>query len=246
MAVNLNILHKVHRRLNNNQHHFSGGLCYLCGTQLDIREALLCADCGNGLPSNTGACPVCATPGKGGIICATCLQSQKQPIKQIFCAYRYEYPVSQLIQHMKFNSRLDIAAYFGKKLASLAIQQNTDRPDCIVPVPLHPSRLRERGFNQSLELARIVANETGVPVDYMICDRLLNTATQTGLSARQRRRNIKGAFKVNKNACSQYRHVTIFDDVVTTGSTVNELARALGKAGITQIDVWACARASFV
>ena len=244
MAVNLNILQKVHKRLECNHSCLTGGLCFLCGSRLDISGPLLCSVCSLDLPLNNKACPVCANPGEDGIICAICLQSQKQQIKQTYCVYRYEYPISQLIQGMKFNSRLDIVAYFGRQLVNFAIQRNIRLPDCFIPVPLHPSRLRERGFNQSLELARIVANETRVPVDYRICERLLNTATQTGLPAHQRRRNIKGSFKINKNALSRYQHVTIIDDVVTTGSTVHELAYALNKIGIAQIDVWACARAS--
>ena len=246
MAVNLNVFHKVHKCLNNNRHYLSGGLCYTCGAQLDIKKALLCADCSMDLPLNNKACPVCANPGENGIVCATCQQTNRQQIKQIFCAYRYEFPVRQLIQQMKFNSRLDIAVYFGKQLAALAAEQKVMQPDCIIPVPLHLSRLKERGFNQSLEVARIVSKETGVPIDCKICDRLLDTAAQTGLSARQRKHNIKGAFKINNVANSQYQRVIIIDDVVTTGSTVNELACALGKAGIAQVDVWACARASFV
>ncbi len=243
MAVNLNVFHKVHKRPNNN-HYICGGLCYTCGTRIDIGESLLCADCSMDLPLNNKACPCCANPGEAGLICATCQQTHKQPIKQTLCAYRYEYPVKQMIQQMKFNSRLDIAVYFGKKLAALVAEQKVMLPDCIVPVPLHLSRLKERGFNQSLEVARIVSRETGVPIGYKICDRLLDTVAQTGLNAWQRKRNIKGAFRINKIADSHYQHVTIIDDVVTTGSTVNELAHTLGKAGIGQVDVWACARAS--
>lgn len=219
----------------------------MCGAQLlDTGEPLLCADCSMDLPLNSSACPVCANPGTDVSVCAACQQTPDQSIKQIFCVYRYEYPVRQMIQQMKFNSRLDIAVYFGKKLAEFVAEQMVLLPDCIIPVPLHLSRLKERGFNQSLEVARIISNETGVPIGYKMCDRILDTAAQTGLSARQRKHNIKGAFKVNKVANSQYQRITIIDDVVTTGSTVNELARTLGKAGIAQVDVWACARASYV
>ena len=216
----------------------------MCNSQIYINEGLLCTDCAHDLPLNNKACPVCANPGNDGLVCAPCLQSQKQLIQKVFCVYRYEYPVNQLIQSMKFNSRLDIVTFLGSKMAKHAIDAGAILPECFIPVPLHPARLKERGYNQSLELARIVASGTGACVDYEICLRTHNTATQTGLSSQQRRHNIKGAFDINKNKVSGYRHVAIVDDVVTTGSTVYELARILSKTGIAQVDVWACARAT--
>lgn len=245
MAVNQINQPMVHGCTKNNHASSTGGLCYLCNSPIRMSDSLLCSHCSQDLPLNNNACPVCANPGENGYICASCLQTQAPSIQKIYCAFRYEYPVSQLIRSMKFSSRLDVIAFLGRRMAKLAILEKVSLPDCFIPVPLHFSRLKERGYNQSLELARIVANETGGLVDHAICRRTQNTATQTGLNARQRKRNIKGVFDINSRTVSRYRHVVIVDDVVTTGSTVYELARILRKAGIAQVDVWACARATF-
>jgi ComF family protein len=107
-------------------------------------------------------------------------------------------------------------------------------------VPLHAQRLRERGYNQSLEIARAVSRELAVPVDPAACARVVPTAPQAGLEQKDRRRNVRGAFQVVGSLPSS--HVAILDDVVTTGSTVAELTRVLRKAGVARVDVWAVAR----
>ena len=107
-------------------------------------------------------------------------------------------------------------------------------------MPLHKQRLRERGFNQALEVSRIIAKSLEIKLDYTLCLRHKSTPFQSGLSAKQRKLNLKDAFTVTKS--HQYKHVAIFDDVVTTGTTVNELARQLRLSGVTTIEVWAIAR----
>jgi len=108
-------------------------------------------------------------------------------------------------------------------------------------MPLHPARLRQRGFNQSLMLAAGLSKALQIPLNTRHCQRVRDTPHQTGKTARQRRRNIKGAFQfVNK---AQYRHLAIVDDVVTTGSSVRELTRQLKRAGVQRVDVWSLARA---
>ena len=245
MAVNQKINCGVYERTNNGRFNLPrNGQCFLCLSRLEMGESLLCPACSNDLPRNNKACTSCAAPIVYGAICANCMQSPGRNIQNTFCAFRYEYPASLMIRHMKFHSRLDIVAFFGGQLANYVSQQMRRLPDCIIPVPLHSSRTMGRGFNQSLALARVIAGINGVPVDYKACARIQNTTAQTGLSAQQRRRNIKGAFAIDGGLFPEYKHVTIIDDVVTTGSTVNELARVLSLAGIEKIDVWACARAS--
>ena len=113
-------------------------------------------------------------------------------------------------------------------------------PDFIVPMPLHPARLRERGFNQALELARCVAKETGIALLPDICKRTRNTATQTGLSWKERERNIRGAFACEMNLTG--KHIVVLDDVMTTGATLNELARVLCACKATKVSGWVVAR----
>ncbi|MEO6696465.1 MAG: phosphoribosyltransferase family protein, partial [Gammaproteobacteria bacterium] len=107
---------------------------------------------------------------------------------------------------------------------------------------LHRARLRQRGFNQSLEIARPLARRLNIPVDYQSCERVRNTSAQSLLPAGERHKNIKGAFRVTHPIAA--RHVAIVDDVMTTGHTVQELAATLRKSGVRRVDVWVLARAS--
>jgi len=117
-------------------------------------------------------------------------------------------------------------------------------PEALVPVPLHRARLRERGFNQAVEIARPLAARLGIELDLNCCERVRNTAEQTRLDAAQRSRNLRDAFRVVRQV--PYRHVAIVDDVLTTGSTVASLAGTLRAAGVEEIEVWSCARAFVV
>ena len=113
-------------------------------------------------------------------------------------------------------------------------------PARLVPVPLHRNRLRRRGYNQAVELARPLGRALGLPVAPRLCRRQRPTPAQAELTGSDRRRNVRGAFAV---AAPVPRHVAIVDDVVTTGSTVGELARVLRRAGAERVEVWAVARA---
>ncbi|WP_054775018.1 ComF family protein [Methylogaea oryzae] len=108
-------------------------------------------------------------------------------------------------------------------------------------MPLHPKRYTERGFNQSLELARLLSQRLGIPLDARHCRRIRTTPPQSRLTALQRRRNLRGAFHIK--GAIQADHIAILDDIVTTGATVGALARALRQAGVKRIDIWCCARA---
>jgi len=114
-------------------------------------------------------------------------------------------------------------------------------PEAIIPVPLFPSRLRSRGYNQALELARPIANQLDIPIDYKSCTRTRETVMQSDLPAKLRRRNVKGAFQTRSIDAD---YVAIIDDVMTTGYTVDELARVVRSSGVKKIDIWICARAS--
>lgn len=114
-------------------------------------------------------------------------------------------------------------------------------PHYLLPVPLHPERLRERGYNQALELARPLSRILGIPIAHRLCTRRRATLAQTSLDGGERRRNLRGAFLPSLGEMP--RHVAIIDDVVTTGTTVEELARTLRLAGVEVVEVWACARA---
>ncbi len=122
-----------------------------------------------------------------------------------------------------------------------ALANQPMHPQLIVPVPLHPTRFQQRGFNQAIEIARPISKNLGIPIAPKLCVRSRETPAQSGLSARQRAINIKHAFEIGQAV--EVDHVAILDDVVTTGATVTELSRVLRNAGIKKIEIWACARA---
>lgn len=208
---------------------------------MDDRD--LCAGCSSDLPRNRSACVRCALPLDPttplGVLCGRC-QRRPPPFDLCVTAFRYEAAVPSLVAGVKFRGRLQLARLLGQCLAETIRESDLARPDSLIPVPLHPERLRARGYNQALEIARTVGRELAVPVDTHCCARVRATPPQTGLDDKTRRRNLRGAFVAIPPLPG--RHLTILDDVVTTGSTVVELSRVLRGAGAKRVDVWAVAR----
>lgn len=215
--------------------------CLLCQAQGD-GNLDLCADCFKTLPRIDHPCPRCALPLPPGAR-GPCGGCQKKPpaFDAAVAVLRYESPVDWLTARLKFQGRLAHAQLLGHLLADDLIARGIGRPERIVPVPLHPRRLRERGFNQAREIARVVGRRLGVPVDARSLIRSRHTEAQMSLPARDRRKNVRGAFAVR--APLRARHVALIDDIVTTGSTVGEQARVLKRAGVETVQVWCCARA---
>ncbi len=218
--------------------------CLLCLAPT-LNKHLLCCNCEKDLPENTAHCVICSTPfstiqaDKKNLVCGKC---QKNPPNYTtsLIPHLYVSPLKQLIAHLKFHGNLSYVPLLAQNFINSVKHRKNNLPECIIPVPLHSQRLRQRGFNQSLELARIVAIQLNIPLDYSLCQRDKATQFQSGLSAKQRKKNLKNAFSVIKP--HSYKHVAIFDDVVTTGTTVNELARQLKQSGVETIEVWAIAR----
>lgn len=214
--------------------------CVLCGAA-GHSNLNLCRGCRADLRPITGACRQCGAPLPSGEVCGECLR-RPPPFTTAVVPWHYAPPLDRLIQDLKFGARLTLAGTLGHLLADAVEARAGVRPQWLVPVPLHPSRLRQRGFNQALELARPLARRLGLPVATTTCQRIRATAVQSVLHAGERRRNMRGAFQVNWP--NPPTRVAIVDDVLSTGSTVAELARALRRAGVAEIQVWALARAS--
>ena len=219
--------------------------CLLCGFEgCDGKD--LCEYCYQSLPYNHSACVVCALPlpadSSEGAVCGRC---QKKPpyYDQALSVFSYQQPIIWLIQQLKFNERLTHAQLLGQLLADSSCIKRIaiDEGICLLPVPLYKKRLRQRGFNQSIEAARTLAKNTGWSMALHSVQRVCETAAQTGLDAKERRKNIRGAFEVIGPL--PQKHVLIVDDVITTGSTVNELSRVLKKSGVERITVLSLARA---
>lgn len=238
LAVNLNRYIKVHCVKPS---FFTGNSCFLCARPCENHGAT-CAECLNDLVLNVGACPKCAKPNSASITCADCLSRPWASVDSVCALFQYLYPVNRLIQHMKFKQGIDVANSLGRILGDLPLYSGELLPDSIIPVPLHSSRLVSRGYNQSVELARSLSKQLGIAVDTNSCNRNRATVPQTDLPAKKRKQNVRNAFSVAQGV--SYNHVLLVDDVITTGSTVNELARMLRLAGVNRVDVLACARAS--
>lgn len=214
--------------------------CLLCGAPGADRLDL-CAACRRDLPDNRWACLRCGIPLPPEVdaVCGACLKRPPE-MEATLVLFRYEEPIRLLLHDLKFRNQYAVARLFGELLAATAAERQA-LPEVVVPVPLHPRRFRERGFNQSTEIARVISRRLHIPLDYRSCRRVRPTLPQTSLPAEQRRRNMRNAFGVDgRFPCSQ---AAIIDDIVTTGATVNELARTLRRAGAEHVEVWAVARA---
>ncbi len=162
-------------------------------------------------------------------------------------ALRYEHPVDELVRQLKYQGVIAYARVLGVLLAEVARARESPLPRLLVPVPLHGTRWRERGFNQAAAIARYAGQLLGIPVARHAVRRVRDTPSQTALDVVARRRNVSGAFAVaaghQQRRLLAAEHVAIVDDVITTGSTVNEVRAVLRGAGVRQVEVWAVARA---
>ncbi len=162
-------------------------------------------------------------------------------------ALRYEYPVDDMIRQLKYHREFAHARVLGVLLAEVVSQRGLSLPRLLVPMPLHDARLRDRGFNQALAIARYAGRMLEIPIARNVVRRTRDTPSQTALDVGARRRNVRGAFAVSGTKALgkllAVEHVAIVDDVVTTGSTVNELRSTLLTAGVGKVDVWAAAQA---
>ena len=152
----------------------------------------------------------------------------------------YHGAVPYLIKALKFANNHASGRVLGTLMAKY-FSTLDKKPDLLIPVPLHPNRYQQRGYNQSIELARPVAQKLHIPLALDVCTRVRSTQAQSRLSAKDRQRNIKGAFYMR--TAVQADHIAIIDDVITTGSTASEMAKVLSQQGIRRVDVWACAKA---
>jgi len=228
--------------------HFVVPCCCVFCSSVIYSGLALCDNCRADLPWQKQSCHRCGLelPNDIQTTPSECLQCQTHPPPFHCCQTVFEYrsPVRELLAHFKFNSDLSSAAVFGKLLAEkfTLYYQETELPKLLIPVPLHTKRLRERGFNQAVELARLVARRTNLQYDFSGIERRRYTKAQHTLNASQRRANLADAFAL-QDPMPVPEHVAIIDDVVTTGTTVGVLTELLTELGAKRVDVWAVARA---
>jgi ComF family protein len=216
--------------------------CLLCGAP-GADRCDLCAGCAGDFALNSPCCPRCALPLQAPApMCGECLR-REPPFAVAWAPFRYGHPLDLLEARFKFRADLAAGRVLAERLIERARHSAPTPPDLIVPIPLHTSRLRERGYNQALELARPLAHALGIPLRHDLLQRARATQAQTGLDAKARRNNLRGAFALADDATVASAHVVLFDDVMTTGTTAREAARTLLRAGAARVDVWVLARA---
>lgn len=216
--------------------------CVLCGAETN--DVPLCGPCRGELPMLARACPSCAMPNRLGETCGTCLR-RAPPFDMTYAVWRYAYPVDRLVQALKFHGRLALAPFFADAFGPVIERPHSERVDVLIPMPLHPERLAERGFNQAAEIARHLAARSAarampLRIASRVASRVRRTLTQARLPLDQRASNVRGAF-----ACSsdlKGARVAVVDDVMTTGATLAELAKVLKRAGATRVENWVVAR----
>lgn len=214
--------------------------CLLCGAASG--GSPLCGPCGNELPALPPACPHCATPSPLGEICGSCLR-HPPPFDRTVAVWRYAYPVDRLVQALKFHGRLALAPFFAGAIAAAVAR--TAPIDMLIPMPLHPTRLAERGFNQAAEIARHLIRMPAsqfprTTLALQAASRIRRTLPQADLHLAERLRNVRGAFACGTGL--EGARVAVIDDVMTTGATLGELATVLKRAGAARVDNWVVAR----
>ncbi len=208
--------------------------CLLCTAPATAKP--VCDACYADLPwLTTTRCPQCALPTSDGGVCGACL-SQPPRFDRVSAAFAYAWPLAPLIHHYKYAGNLALAQLLALALCA----RLAGGGDLIIPVPLAPQRLRSRGFNQALEIARVASRVTGVPLVANACRRVRDGAPQASLQWQARAQNIRGAFVCDADL--RGKRVAVIDDVMTTGATLNELARNLRKAGAIEVQGWMVAR----
>lgn len=216
--------------------------CLLCGAGGQI-HAGICPPCRGDLPVIHHACAQCALPLEDtcDLICPRCLQ-QPPPQSRSHAYLNYAYPVAQLIQRFKY--RRDFAA--GRTLAELAAKHigpllpASERPDLLVPVPLHWRKQLSRGYNQAQLIAEILGRHWQIPVDHRVLRKVTQTGSQQQLRRSQRLKNLARSFAASSRV--EGLHIGLVDDVITTGATVEAATQSLLHAGAIRVSAYALAR----
>ncbi len=219
-------------------------LCPICRTAtLAASDPPCCTTCLADLqPLPEGRCSRCALPFVAGCgsshLCADCLR-KVPPYQRVIAAGLYAGSLKQALQRFKYEGAVDLDGLLADLLVSALPPLNGE--EILVPVPLHPHRLRQRTYNQTLLLARAMARNLQIPLNHAMLERTLDSPSQQGLSAAQRAGNLRGAFCCNQPLAGQT--LLLVDDVMTTGATVDACSRTLLEAGAGRVDVLVVARA---
>lgn len=214
-------------------------ICTLCN-QYHKATTALCPTCLSHIKPIGIACAICANPLLDGLpgLCGLCIQ-KKPWFDKVFVPCSFEDPLRSLLHQFKYHQHLHLTKLFVHFM--LQAFPKEIKPDYLVPMPLHPKRLTTRGYNQAALLAKMLAKKTNIPCQFNLCEKIINTPPQVELPRKERLKNLRKAFIVHP---LQAKHIVIVDDLLTTGSTANALARQFKQQGIETVSVWCCARTS--
>lgn len=210
--------------------------CLIC--EKLIEAGGFCQRCVKDLAHHKNQCRICAVPFSGNDICGQC-QRKPPPYHRIIAPFRYTPPISDLIHQLKYRKMLHVGRILGELLSNHLHALDLGPVDALIPVPLHWRRQISRSFNQSNEISKQVSKRLGIPMDIKAVKRMRHTPPQVSLGPKQRKRNMHRAFMAKEIS---YSSVMIIDDVITSGSTVTELAKCLKRAGVEKVLVAAIAR----
>jgi len=213
--------------------------CLSCNRELSSSDTPICTECYQSLPFQHESCQQCGQPMYDSWeVCGRCIENAPG-YDHCFCAFRYEAPVDACIRQFKYSQRPELAKPLAKLLSTELTTNGLTRPDLLIPVPVHRTRLKQRGFNQAGELARHLSRLLQIPYSETLVVKHRSTNPQAGLTYRQRLINQRGSFRVEMQ--TTVKHVAIIDDVVTTGSTASEIAKILKRNGVDYVQVWGVA-----
>jgi ComF family protein len=231
----------VNQCLINIQDYLFPARCVLCQSRIASRQQF-CDECERSLPRVQTQCAVCGAAIPHSHSVSVCGQCQRHPpaYQRTLPALAYRAPITKLVVDLKYHGKLHLARVLGKLLADAVCAAGAEIPDMIIPVPLHRTRLRSRGYNQALEIARPIGKRLDIPVNPRLVRRTRDTGSQTDLPRKDRAKNVRGAFDVRGNV--EGLSIAIVDDVMTTGHTVNSVAECLTRANAKSVSVWVVAR----
>lgn len=214
-------------------------LCTLC-KQFHKGPFAVCAFCTDLLKPLGPCCEQCAypLPNNNPSRCGLCLKNPP-PFDKAYIGFTFEEPLRSLLHQFKYHHALYLGAFLAQLMAN-SFPRAIDSTPCLIPVPMHPLRIKQRGFNQAAVLAKLLAKQLNLPFNLHGLKKVMNTSPQVSLNSQQRKNNLAQAFKAES---IPYSHVILIDDLLTTGSTAKELATTLKKAGVTRVDICCCARA---
>lgn len=222
---------------------FTGSLlprsCLVCSKNLYTDRESCCLPCYEKLPFQTNACNICGQQFNApSDTCGLCIESP--PIfKRCFCAFSYQPPIREIIQCFKYQQQPALAKVLAKLLFQEIFDHQLELPEVLIPVPMHKSRLQQRGYNQAQLIANELSKLTNIKVDNNLLTKQTNGPAQASLSRNQRKTAVRGSFLASSEI--PYSSLAIIDDVVTTGATISEITKILQQKGVDSIQVWAIA-----